>query len=274
MLSVALANQKGGVGKTTNSINVAGALAASGHDVLVVDFDPQGYLTHILGFREPYRDVGMTLTEAITDPTGIDRGAFVHDHPEFDIVPASDSLRTLVRRLTRDNTHRFGMIERFIEELAGTDYDFVVADTPPVQNVFTDLLLADCHDVFVPMTPSDPSIHSTNSMLDRVVQLGKTAEARAVIRAILISNVNYPLDNEQKRAIGWVEEYFGGNCAIYEIRHRAAIQRALSGNQSIFGPDADGCDMEEVYRDVAAQIESLHPDLDTGRRGRNTETGH
>jgi chromosome partitioning protein len=124
------------------------------------------------------------------------------------------------------------------------------------------------------MTPSDPSIYSTNSMLDRVVQLGKTTEARAVIRAILISNVNYPLDNEQKRAIGWVEEYFGGNCAIYEIRHRAAIQRALNGTQSIFGPDANRCDMEGVYHEIAAQIESLHPDLDAGRRGRNTETRH
>jgi chromosome partitioning protein len=257
MLSVALANQKGGVGKTTNSINIAGALADSGHDVLVVDFDPQGYLTHTLGFRHPYRDNSTTLADAILNPKGVESNSLIKAHPEFDVIPSGESLRTLLGRLIRDNTPRFGLIEHFLDEMAGTAYEFVVVDTPPVQNAFTDLVLVDCHNVFISMTASDPSRYSTNSMLDRVVEINQSSETGMLLRGILVSNVNYPLDNEQKRVIQWVEDYFDGHIPIHTIRHRAAIQRALNDEASIFGPNAEATDMAAVYSDIAAEIEAL-----------------
>lgn len=260
MFSVALANQKGGVGKTTNSINIAGALAADGYDVLVVDFDPQGYLTRTLGFRDPYRSVSTTLADAISHPKTVDPQALIQEHSEFDVLPSSDSLRTIMQRFNRVETHPFGRIERFLDAMAGTRYDFVIADTPPVQNVFTDLLLTDCNNVFLPMTPSDPSVYAINSMLDRMVDLEQKTDEMLAIRAILVSNVNYPLDNEQKRAIQWVRESFEDHCAIHLVRHRAAIKRALNTGESIFGPNAERTDMEDVYRDIAAQIQALHPD--------------
>lgn len=270
MRSVALANQKGGVGKTTNSINIAGALAAAGHEVLVADFDPQGYLTRTLGFRDPYRGVSTTVADAIANPRRVDPRTLIQPHSEFDLLPSGDSLRTIIDRLRRIDTHRSRTIERFLDEMAA-GYDFVVADTPPVQNAFTDLLVTDCDDVFLPMTPSEPSVYATKTMLDRMVELERTGDASLTIRAVLISNVNYPLDNEQKRAIKWVRENFEGHCAIYTVRHRAAIKRALRDGESIFGPNAERSDMEEVYREIAEKIRSLRGGANAPQRRTNTE---
>ncbi|MFB6297802.1 MAG: ParA family protein [Salinirussus sp.] len=261
MFSVLLGNQKGGVGKTTNAVNLAGALADRGRDVLVVDFDPQGYLTITLGFEREYRRGVETLPETLRDPAGADPTELIREHPEFDLVPASESLRTVNRDLVRTDADGYGMIERFLQTVAGDRYDVVVVDSPPARNAFTDVLLVDCRDVFVPMEPSETSVYSISSFVDRIVELEAETGAGVRIRAVLLSNVAYPLDNEQRRVSEWVDQNFGDRCPVYEIRHRAAIQRSLKNHCTVFGDGAEPTDMREVYADVATQIERLHPDL-------------
>lgn len=259
MFSIALANQKGGVGKTTNAINVAGAVAHRGHDVLVVDFDPQGYLTLTLGFKEAYRNDEVTIADGLRNPSGLDSDDLVVSHPEFDLVPASLSLHSVTDALTRRETPGFGTVRRFLQAVGADDYDLVVADTPPVQNAFTDVILVDCADIMVPMEPAEQSIYSISSLVGHVVDLQSQSGTSIRIRAVILSNVHYPLDNEQKRVRRWVDHNFGDQCPVYEVRNRAAIQRSLRDGGSIFGDQAEDTDMMVVYARIADQIERLNP---------------
>lgn len=259
MFSIGLANQKGGVGKTTNAINIAGAVADRGHDVLVVDFDPQGYLSLTLGLEDRYRDDTVTIADGLMDPEAIDPAALIAAHTEFDVVPSNPSLHSVPDRLAGQESDGYGTVARFFQRLGAERYDLVIVDTPPVQNVFTDTILVDCADVFVPMAPAEPSIYSISSLVGHIVDLQRSSGTRIRIRAVLLSNVHYPLDNEQKRVRRWVADNFGDQCPVYEIRNRAAIQRSLRDGTSIFGPGAEATDMTAVYADIAEQIERLNP---------------
>lgn len=259
MFSLALANQKGGVGKTTNTINIAGALADRGHRILLVDCDPQGYLSVTLGFREQYEDPQGVLADGLLAPDQITPGEIIKTHPEFDVIPSTTRIRSVVQTLGADPTESFGMVHRFIEAVSQNRYDVVLVDTPPVHNTFTDVLLADISDIFVPMEASEPSVYSIHSLVDHIVGLQQDYAAGIRIRAVLLSNVSYPLDNEQQRVMAWTEENFGSQCPIYEIRSRAAIQRSLRDHTSIFGPNAEPTEMRAVYDEIADQIERLHP---------------
>jgi len=92
---VAMLNQKGGVGKTTLTIHVAGGLAERGLDVLVVDLAPEGALTSILGYDEAYSDLDreITLHELLLDPSRTDEiGDLVLEAEEFDLLPANERM--------------------------------------------------------------------------------------------------------------------------------------------------------------------------------------
>ncbi|MFB6300137.1 MAG: ParA family protein [Halobacteriales archaeon] len=251
MFAIALANQKGGVGKTTNTVNIAGALAARDHRVLVIDFDPQGYLSITLGFRDAYRAGSAGLSASLEQPAGTDRDRLIHEHREFDVIPADEGLGRI--------TPEAGAAGRVLNAVARDHYDFVIADMPPSQTEYTDSVIADIKDVFVPMEVSEASVYAVKSLVDHIVELEQTRQAGVRIRAILLSDVNYPLDNEQKRIERWVEDNFGDKCPIYEIRHRAAIQRSLRAHGSIFGPEAEVTDMTGVYATIARQIEGINP---------------
>ena len=259
MFSLALANQKGGVGKTTNTVNIAGALADRGHDVLIVDFDPQGYLTMTLGFADAYRDDAVSVADALQNPSSVNPDNLLVSHPEFDLIPSSKKLHSVKRTLSRQETPGFGLVNRMFEAMGGDNYDLVLVDTPPVQNAFTDVVLVDCGDLFVPMEPAEPSIYSISSLVSHIVGLQRSSGSSVRIRAVILSNVHYPLDNEQKRVRRWVDDNFGNQCPVYEVRNRAAIQRSLRDHSSIYGPDAEMTDMTAVYDRIADQIERLNP---------------
>ena len=92
---IAVTNQKGGVAKTTLSINVAGATAAAGYETLLIDLDPQGYLTNGVGLEAEYTAESTTLYDALQSPTEYDLSALAVSHPEFDVVPTKANITAM-----------------------------------------------------------------------------------------------------------------------------------------------------------------------------------
>ena len=92
---IAVTNQKGRVAKTTLSINVAGATAATGYETLLIDLDPQGYLTNGVGLEAEYTAESTTLYDALQSPTDYNLSALAVSHPEFDVVPANIDIVSL-----------------------------------------------------------------------------------------------------------------------------------------------------------------------------------
>jgi chromosome partitioning protein len=254
--TIGITNQKGGVAKSTNTINLAGALAYRGNRVLAADLDPQGYLTNKLNLRDAYKADPPSLFDAMKEPTEHDVNDLTVEHAEFDVLPGNIDMFRLGQDLIASGWRPRERLQMLFDDLEG--YDFVLVDAPPSLGPINDNVLLACGDIIVPVEAEDTSILALDHLLTQIETLEKRYEVTVSERGVIISNVNYPLDNEQREMIRWFEDTFDDRCPVYEVRHRAAIKRAMNAGGSIFAPDAEECDMIEVYDRIAADLEESH----------------
>lgn len=249
---IACSNQKGGVGKSTVSLNTAGALADCGNRTLLVDADPQGYLTDGTGMTEEYTAESPTLYDAFLDPDEVDIAELVRPHDEFDVLPANIDMFPLEQELVTAMRGR----ERLDSILSQIDsaYDFIVVDTPPSLGLLSDNSLLACQNVLIPALAEDTSIRALDILFNQIDTLEEQFDTPIVERAIVGNMVSYPLDNEERGMLDWFETTFE-HIPVFEVRHRVAIKRAWNAGHSIFGYEAD-CDMQPVFTNVAEHLEA------------------
>ena len=254
---LAVANQKGGVAKTTNTINTAGALAERGYEVLTIDADPQGYLSRLLGFTSAYNTDETNLATAFKEPNQHAISDLVYEHAEFDVVPSSIEMFMLQQELIASGWKPRERLSMLFDNLDSTAYDFVVVDAPPSLGVINDNVLLACRTMLLPVEADGTSVHALDILLNQIETLEERYSAQITQAAVIISNVNYPLDNKQKEMIEYFQETFEGRCPVHQIRHRAAIKRSLSAGGSIFGKNAEETDMTENYLALADDLGRL-----------------
>ena len=129
---IAVTNQKGGVGKTTTSINVAYFLAKAGKRTLIVGFDPQGNATSGLGIDK--QELGITMTEVVTGQTALNNIIIQTDIKNLSIAPATPHLANTEVELAQAEG-RFVRLRQALASLAG--YDYVIIDSPPSLSLLT-----------------------------------------------------------------------------------------------------------------------------------------
>lgn len=146
MTVLAICNHKGGTGKTTSVINFAAALGLSGYRVLVIDLDPQSFLTRTLGISEP----GETASSLMLFNHNVSISDIeVKKLKGFDLIPASSVLTKQMRRLNKPTDVLW--IKEAIEQSA--DYDVVLMDTAAAITVYSLNALVACRYVIIPVTP-------------------------------------------------------------------------------------------------------------------------
>ena len=129
---ISVANQKGGVGKSTTVYNLGAGLAMEGKRVLLLDVDPQGDLTKMLGLRKPH-ELPLTLADALNDVVAgklpRDHGEILHHHEGFDFVPSNRGLSAvevgLVNVMSRET-----VLRQYVDSVK-RDYDYVLLDCRP-----------------------------------------------------------------------------------------------------------------------------------------------
>jgi len=247
MKTLGASNQKGGVAKTTNTINLAGAAAAEGSDVLAIDTDPQGYLTNNLGLRAAYTAEEPTFYNVWVEPMDYDVADVIVQHAEFDVLPSNVDMFNLEQDLIASGWRVRERLTMIFERLP--EYDLVVVDAPPSLGPINDNVLLATRNLVIPMEAKETSVLALDHLLTQIETLEKRFEATIDEEAVLISDVQYPLDNEQRDMIEWIEDTFEGRCPVYEIRNRAAIARAMKAGSSISAFEEE-CDQEPVYRKV------------------------
>ncbi len=144
---IAVANQKGGVGKTTTSINLSASLAKLGRKVLAVDMDPQGNMTSGLGVNKHGQEASMyQLLLGMSDFSGTVR----HDvYPGLDLLPSSVDLAAIEIELTGEANKEF-VLSEIILPVSGA-YDFIIIDCPPSLNLLTLNAMTTADSVLVPI---------------------------------------------------------------------------------------------------------------------------
>jgi len=280
---ICVTNAKGGTGKTTVAINVAGALNERGRDVLFVDLDPQGNATEGLGLVEEYDSGPPTLFDALTDHQRRDVvNDLVVDHPEMDVLPSSIDLlqaeheltiADLIARIKSDpdrtdgidalgelainvepdhvtGTHALGALEATLDSLDRT-YDYVIVDSPPFYGKLTDTGIFAARNVIVPALTEATSERAIELLIDQMAAL----EGQAGITINTVGVVANRIENtgEDRTMLQWLNEVFA-DFPVWEVRKRVALQRAFSAGTSIFDYE-EAVDMESVFLEIATELD-------------------
>lgn len=255
--TVSIANQKGGVAKTTTTVNLAGALAERGHNVLAVDTDPQGYLTRALQLEDEYNAGSPNLADAFKEPTEYRIEDLVRTHPEFDVLPSNVDMFMVQQELIAAGWKPRERLLLLFDQLDELDYDFILVDAPPSLGVINDNVLLATGNMVVPVEAMQSSVHALDILLNQIETLEERYDTRIRQEAVVISNVNYPLDNDQREMIEYFRDTFENWCPVHVVRHRAAIKRSMNAGGSIFGENAEPSDMREVFLALAADLEQV-----------------
>lgn len=248
---IAISNQKGGVAKTTDAINIAGALNSLGEDALLWDGDPQGYLTMGVGFDEAYTANEPNQYTALKSPSDHDVRELVLSHQEFDVMPSNIDMFQLEQELVSSMRGR-ERLSQLLDDIES--YDWVIIDCPPSLGHLTDNALLATGNIIIPAEAEDTSIRALDILFEQIDTLEQNFdEARITEQAIVVSNIDYPLDGEQEAMLEWFDDTFGDYIPVYEFRNRAAVKRAFNDGVSIFGSDED-CDQEDELQRLAQYL--------------------
>jgi len=249
---IGITNQKGGVSKTTNTINVAGALAGRGLSVLAVDMDPQGYLTHRLGFEDSYSADPPSLYNALQSPADHDVADLAVAHDEFDLLPANIDMFRLEQDLIASGMRPRMRLKTLLDDVTG--WDIIITDAPPSLGPLNDNVVLATEHLLIPVEADESSQLALNHLLRQLDTLEDNYGVAIDILGIIVSNVSYPLDNEQEAAIDWFEDRFEGHVPVWVVRTRAALKRAVKDQGSVFADDAEAVDMADVFAEIAAEV--------------------
>ncbi|MBX7219583.1 MAG: ParA family protein [Blastocatellia bacterium] len=180
---IAIANQKGGVGKTTTAINLAAALAGKGKKVLLLDLDPQANST--LSYLV-MNEVDLSAYDFLTDLTlPVQRVIQPSPVPGLDLLPARISLAKFESRLVGEFDAPFRLKDR-LDSLSET-YDFIVVDTPPTLGLITVNALVASTYVIIPIQSSYFALEGTDDLLETVEKIKARPNPNLQILGVLVT---------------------------------------------------------------------------------------
>ena len=165
---IAVTNQKGGVGKTTTSINIAYFLAKSGKKTLLIDFDPQGNATSGLGVDK--QTLGATMAEVITGQIGLDHVILATDYKNLFLAPSTPHLANTEVELAQAEG-RFIRLKQAVAE--ASDYDYIVIDSPPSLSLLTVNGLIAANYVLLPVQAEFYALEGLGQLLETMKLIRK-----------------------------------------------------------------------------------------------------
>lgn len=244
----AVANQKGGVGKTTTTVNLAAALAAHGQRVLLVDLDPQGNAT--MGSGVDKRAAKITVYHVLVGLNLLTEARTRSEHGRYDVLPSNRDLAGAeVELVSLDSREK--RLKRALAEHAA-DYDFVLVDCPPSLSMLTLNGLCSAHGVIIPMQCEYYALEGLSDLVNTVKQVH--AKFNRDLKIIGLLRVMFdPRSTLSQQVSAQLESHFGDKVFKAIIPRNVRLAEAPSHGLPgvIFDKAAKG---SQAYLTFAAEM--------------------
>lgn len=254
---IAVANQKGGVGKSTSVYCIGAGLAMDGKRVLLVDVDPQGDLTKMLGQRKPH-DLPYTLSEqmnaVVQNESRPEHPEILH-HPEgFDFVPANRSLSAvevgLVNVMSRET-----VLKRYLDGIK-KNYDYVLLDCRPSLGMLVINALSAADHVLIPVQADYLAAEDMTELVGTVQSIRQQINPKLKIGGVFLTMANDT--NFRRDIVAGVKENFGKYLTVLEavIPSTVRLAEISTADKSIFRHEPNGR-AARAYGTLVKEVEHI-----------------
>ena len=251
----AVTNQKGGVGKTTTTVNLGVALAMLGKKVLLVDGDPQGSLTISMGYRDP-DNLPATLSKVmmaeIEEKSIPPNFGIIHHAEGIDLLPANIELSGV--ELSLFNAMSRELVLRTVLDRLRDQYDHILIDCMPSLGLMNINALAAADSVIIPLQPDFLSTKGLNLLLHSVARVRKQINPKLRVAGILFTMVDSRTNNA-KAIISSLQKAVGNSIRIFQTQIPRSVRaaEAAESGKSIFLHDKSG-KVATAYAALAKEV--------------------
>ncbi len=258
--TIAIANQKGGVGKTTTTVNLGIGLANEGKRVLLIDCDAQASLTESLGYRN-LDDMDITLSTLMQkvieeQPIAADEG-ILHHAEGIDVVPANIELSGMETALI-NIMNRERVLKDYINQVK-SNYDYVLIDCTPSLGMLTVNALTAANEVIIPVQAHFLPAKGLEQLMKTVSKVKRHINPKLKIGGILLTMLD-SRTNFAKEISSLIRDTYGKNLKIFKAEIPMSIRAAetSASGKSIYAYDKNG-KVAEAYKNLTKEV------LDSGK---------
>lgn len=249
---IALANQKGGVGKTTTSVNLGACLADAGKKVLLIDLDPQGNATSGLGVDK--KDIEEGVYDVLINDVDLKDVILKSSHHGLDIVPTTIALSGAEVELT----NLMARETRLKDAFGGVkdEYDYILIDCPPSLGLLTINAFTACDSILIPVQSEYYALEGLSQLLNTIKLVRKHFNPNLKIEGVLLTMYD-KRTNLGQQVNAEVKKYFGDQ--VYEtiIPRNVRLSEAPSHGQAIVDYDKRSTGAK-VYQQLAKEVLARH----------------
>lgn len=245
---ISVANRKGGVGKTTTTINIATALAAVGKKVAVIDLDPQGNATTSMGIVK--KDNLISVYDVIAGRNNAEQALIATEIPEFFILPASADLAGAEVELISVNNREYVLKNAIISLKNSFDYIFI--DCPPSLNLLTINALTASDAVIVPLQCEFLALEGLTDLLRNISRIKKKFNPSLDLQGVVLTMFD-KRNNLSQMVEKDVRKYFGNKVYETVIPRNVRISEAPSHGKPVLLYDFK-CVGSQAYINLAREL--------------------
>jgi chromosome partitioning protein len=246
---ITIANQKGGVGKTTTAINLATALAAIGEQVLIIDLDPQGNASTGLGIDR--RDRKISSYDILVDDVEVTSAVVQTAVPNLSIIPSTMDLLGFEMEISQASDRAF-RLKKALATRGAERYSYVLLDCPPSFNLLTMNAMAAADSVLVPLQCEFFALEGLSQLLETVDQVRRSVNAKLDIQGIVLTMFD-ARNNLAQQVVSDVRTYLGEKVYQTLIPRNVRVSEAPSYGKPAILYDLK-CAGSQAYLQLASEV--------------------